>query len=78
MPNELYDLIDKLVTRLSDSGLTIDVHVKIGGDDAIETDYIVSDLGTQPAQHGETDLHFGFSSPAGQQYWDDDELKGKQ
>ena len=78
MDKELTSLIHALVSKLGEHGFSVDVHIRLGSNEEVEPEMIVSDLGTQPATHQETDLHFGFSSPAGQQYWDDDELKGKQ
>ena len=78
MDEALTSLIQALVAALAEHGFSVDVHIRLGASEEVEPEMIVSDLGTQPATHQETDLHFGFSSPAGQQYWDDDELKGKQ
>ncbi len=78
MDKELTSLIQALVAKLGEHGFSVDVHIRLGASEEVEPEMIVSDLGTQPATHQETDLHFGFSSPAGKQYWDDDELKGKQ
>ena len=75
---DIQTLIQALVSKLGEHGFSVDVHIRLGAEPEIETDTIVSDLGAQPATHQETDLHFGFSSPAGQQFWDDDELKGKR
>ena len=77
MDKDIQTLIQALVTKLGEHGFSVDVHIRLGTEPEIEPEMIVSDVGAQPATHQETDLHFGFSSPAGQQYWDDDELKGK-
>lgn len=75
--DEILDLLKKVTSTLSEAGIKIELHVTIGDQSDIEEPedgLVISDLGSQPAIHGETDMYLGFNGgPAGSVFWGDED-----
>ncbi len=75
------DALAKVTKTAGEQGLKVSIEIQLGpssdedepADDST-TIHAISDI-TGTHHHGaETDTYLGFSSPAGNQYWDDEEL----
>lgn len=74
MNEKLFTQIKDLVIALREAGVRVDLSISLGEQEVVE-DPTISDLGTQPAHHGDIQHpYLGFSSPAGEQFWEDEDL----
>lgn len=72
-------LIKTVVDHGAEHGLKVNLSIELGSEPVDETAdeseiSAISDVTGSHHHATETDTFLGFSSPAGNQYWDDDEL----
>lgn len=78
-PQEAIQVMKEVIKTLTDSGVRVELQITIGAEtepEEAEESLTISDLGTQLATPGETDLYLGFNGgPAGSVFWGDEEDK---